>query len=269
MKILIVGLGLIGASYAMGLSNKHTVYGVDKNPLTIKKALSKGIIIDGDTDEKRFIPLVDLIILAIYPNDILDFLKTNEFLEGQIITDVTGVKCNFINNLPDIKAEFIGSHPMAGKEKSGIDFADNNIFKGANFLITKKNNNTVKAVNVLEDIANDLGFKNIKILTPEYHDEVIAFTSQLTHAIAVSLVNSDIDPETPYHTGDSYRDLTRIAAINENLWQELFFANKDNLLKMIDRFSVELNNIKNALINDDKDKLKELFISSTNKRKRF
>ncbi len=271
MKILIVGLGVIGGSYAIGLSKKHTVYGVDNNEETIIEAKEKGCIVEGGQDASCFIPLVDLIILAIYPSEIIPFIKNNEFKKGQIITDVAGVKDSFIYKISEYLpegVEFVGTHPMAGKEKRGFSYADSNVFKNANFLITPLDcsENTIE---IIKGIATDLEFKRISVMSPKRHDLMIAFTSQLTHAIAVSLVNTDDDIETPLYTGDSYRDLTRIAQINENLWSELFLENKDNLLLMIQNFENQLDIMKNAIKNKDKNKLEELFIASTIKRSRF
>lgn len=268
MKILIIGLGVIGGSYAMGLSKNHTVYGVDTNQKTIDDAKRLGYIVDGDTTPERFLPDCEFVVLAIYPSMILPFIKNHQFKPHTIITDVAGVKESFIYSISEClpnDVEFIGSHPMAGKEKRGFDYADNKVFQGANFLITPCNNSEY-AISVLKSIATELGFKRITVMTPHYHDQMIAFTSQLTHAIAVSLVNSDNDPNTPYYTGDSYRDLTRIAQINEDLWSELFLENKANLLEKIETFEDSLNDVKEALIHNDQERLKELFISSTKKR---
>lgn len=267
MNILIVGLGMIGSSYAKGLTDtkKHNVFAVDHKMSSINKAKDLGYIVDGSLDPNDFISKSDLIILSIYPNGMKEFLKTYKF-NGQIVTDVTGVKCHFINDIIEDNFEFIGSHPMAGSEKVGIDACNPDVFKGANFLITKKPNNTDKAVNVLKEIATDLHFGKIKVTTPEYHDDVIAFTSQLPHAIACSLVNSDDDPDTPSNTGDSFRNLTRIASINGKLWSELFIANKENLLKHIERFQVEIEKFRVAVENSDKDELLELFRKSKEKK---
>lgn len=268
MNILIVGLGVIGGSYAMGLSKNHTVYGVDKDLDTIKLALEKGYIYDGSDNPSDFINDAELIILAIYPKMIKQFIKENSFKDGTIITDVAGVKESFIYEISQILpkgVEFLGTHPMAGKEKRGFNYADCNVFRGANFLITPMNNKE-STIELMRGLAYELGFKRVTIMTPHYHDQVIAFTSQLTHAIAVSLVNSDNDENTPYFTGDSYRDLTRIAKINEDLWSELFLENKANLLEKIECFEDSLHQLKEALIHDDGDKLRELFISSTKKR---
>lgn len=272
MNILVVGLGLMGGSYAMGLTQAgHKVYGVDTSLDSIKYAIDNSIIIDGSNDASKYIDSADLIIIGLYPNLIVDFINkyNDHFKKGQIVTDLCGVKTCFLDEVQGkIKnAEYISHHPMAGREKSGVTNANTEMFKKANFLICPTDKNTEGAVEVVKNIGNTLGFNNIAIVSPKEHDAVIAYTSQLTHAIAVSLVNSDNEPHTKDFIGDSYRDLTRIAKINEVLWTELFFNNKDALLDKINSFEAELDKIKSALVNDDKDMLKEIFISSTKHRK--
>ena len=274
MKICIVGLGLIGGSYAMGLSLKgHEVYGIDQNQETIKLAKEKNYIKDGYVDDFHILSDCDCIILAIYPQAILDFLKqhTNCFKEGQVITDVCGVKSSFVRKATLLagKATYLSHHPMAGKEKIGIEYADSAIFKGANFLITPIDSVPPFAEEVLKRIAVDLEFGRITTISIERHDQMIGFTSQLTHAIAVSLVNSDHDEDTVKFIGDSYRDLTRIAMINDTLWSELFLENKEYLLEHISSFEAELDILKNALKQNDKAALKKLFNQSTQIRRKM
>lgn len=272
MKVLVVGLGLIGGAYAYRLSNKgHEVYGCDTNINSINYARDNNYIVDGSVDAMDFIPIVDVIVLSIYPQAILSFLKDNNkyFKPSQIITDVCGVKSSFIKEAERLAcpAVYCSHHPMAGREKIGIEYSKECIFEGANFLITPSDSTPANAVDVIKGLGVDLGFFRISLMDYERHDEMIGFTSQLTHAIAVSLVNSDHDSDTKNFIGDSYRDLTRIAMINENLWSELFLENKDYLVKHINSFELELSRLKDALISNDKEALKELFISSTKIRK--
>ncbi len=264
MKILIVGLGLIGASYAKGLKLKgHTIYGTDIKEDTIKYALDNSVVHYASLEPADFIKDVDLIILGLYPNNLLDFLKKYKhlFSENQIITDVCGVKRHFLSDAITLAkpATYISHHPMAGREKVGITFSDPKIFKNANFLIIDENNNE-KEIDILKSIANDLEFSRISIISKEKHDKMIGFTSQLAHAIAVALVNSDDQEDTRNFIGDSYRDLTRIAKINKDLWSELFFANKDYLINEIDNFEYYLDIIKYSLINNEPEKLIEQFV---------
>ncbi|MEN8077321.1 prephenate dehydrogenase [Clostridioides difficile] len=274
MRIVIVGLGVIGGGYAMALKEAGytEVYGIDKNTETLKKAKALGIIKEGYEDEKEIVQKADLIVVAIYPNLVKDFIINNKehFKNGAIITDVTGIKQLFINEITDILPEnidFVFAHPMAGREKKGIDYATNKVFKGANFLITVTDKNKEENLELIENLAYKMGFKHVKRICPKYHDEMIAFTSQLPHALAVALINSDIEGRnTGEFIGDSYRDLTRIANINESLWSQLFLGNKENLLQAIYNFEEELDKIKSYLEDDDKEGLQELFIKSSVRR---
>ena len=277
MRIVIVGLGVIGGGYAMALKEAGytEVYGIDKNAETLRKAKSLGIIKEGYEEEKEIIPNADLIVLAVYPNLVKDFIINNKeyFKDGAIITDVTGIKQLFINEITRIlpqNIDFVFAHPMAGREKKGIDYATNQVFKGANFLITVTDRNKDENLDLIENLAYKMGFKHVKRICPKYHDEMIAFTSQLPHALAVALINSDIEGRnTGEFIGDSYRDLTRIANINESLWSQLFLGNKENLLQAIYNFEEELDKIKSCLENEDKENLQELFIKSSLRREKL
>ena len=159
---------------------------------------------------------------------------------------------------------------MAGREKKGIDFATNDVFKGANYIITPIERNKKENLDLVENIALKMGFKRVRRITPEFHDEMIGFTSQLPHAMAVALINSDEEGrDTGSFIGDSYRDLTRIANINEELWSELFLGNKNNLLKAINNFELELDLIKKAIHDNDKETLMRYFKKSSERRERL
>ena len=272
MKVLIVGLGLMGGAYAYRLSNKgYTVYGSDINMDSIDYALEKKFIVNGSVNPEDFIKDSDLIVLAIYPTAILSFINRYHdlFHEGQVITDICGVKSSFIHEATKLSkpAVYCSHHPMAGREKIGIEYSTECVFGGANYLITPLEGTDEFAIDLLKQLGNDLGFKRISVMDIEKHNRMIGFTSQLTHAIAVSLVNSDHDSDTKYYIGDSYRDLTRIAMINENLWSELFLENRKYLLEHIASFEFELDLLKMALYREDKEALCELFRSSTKIRK--
>lgn len=272
MKVLIVGLGLMGGAYSYRLKDKgYEVYGNDLNIETINFAKDNNFIDFGDINPENLIYLVDVIILAIYPQSIIPFLEKYQhcFKENQIVTDICGVKSSFIAKATELvkPATYISSHPMAGREKIGIKYAKECMFEQANFLITPYGKCNDKQIDVLKQLGKDLGFKNITIIDVESHDNLIGFTSQLAHVMAVALVNSDHNENTKLFIGDSYRDLTRIAMINDTLWSELFLENKDNLFKHIQSFENELDKIKNALYNNDKEKLVELFKEATITRK--
>ena len=277
MRILIVGLGVIGGGYAMALKKAGytEIYGIDKNIDTLKKAEKLGIIKKGYIDEGEIIQDADIIVLAVYPNLVKDFIVRNisKFKNNAVITDVTGIKQLFIDDVISIlpnNIDFVFAHSIFGREKKGIDYATNEVFKDANFIITVTEKNKDENIRLIEELAYKMGFKNIKRVSPKVHDEIIAFTSQLPHALAVALINSDIEGrDTGQFIGDSYRDLTRIANINESLWSQLFLGNKKNLLKAIYNFQEELYKIKNYIENENKEKLEELFIEASLRRERL
>ena len=179
----------------------------------------------------------------------------------------------FIKDIVEIlpkNVDFVFGHPMAGREKKGIDFATNDVFKGANYIITPIERNKKENLDLVENIALKMGFKRVRRITPEFHDEMIGFTSQLPHAMAVALINSDEEGrDTGSFIGDSYRDLTRIANINEELWSELFLGNKNNLLKAINNFELELDLIKKAIHDNDKETLMRYSKKSSERRERL
>ena len=272
MKVLIVGLGLMGGAYAYRLKNKgYNVYAYDVKEEAIAIAKEKNYIDEGSTNILDYVDKADIIILCIYPQMIIEFLKENAkyFKPTQIITDICGVKSSFIEEATKLAlpATYVSHHPMAGREKSGVEYSNEVKFEEANFIITALSNSNNVAIDLLKKMGYDLGFKRITVIDPKNHDRLIGFTSQLAHAIAVSLVNSDDNPnETKKFIGDSYRDLTRIAMINDSLWCELFLENKDNLLKHIANFESEIDKMKNAIKNNDTEELKRLFINSSKKR---
>ncbi|MVX65119.1 prephenate dehydrogenase/arogenate dehydrogenase family protein [Clostridium chromiireducens] len=277
MRIVVVGLGVIGGSFTMALKEAgyNDVYGIDINEESLEKAKKLGLIKDGCTNGQEIIKNADFIIISLYPRLVKQFIIDNKdnFKDGAVITDATGIKKMFIEDIVNILPEnidFVFGHPMAGREKKGIDFASSSVFKGANYILTPVARNKEENLKMIEDLVYKIGFKRVKRITPEYHDEMIGYTSQLPHSLAVALVNSDVEGrETGSFIGDSYRDLTRIANINEDLWSELFLGNKENLLASIENFEIELDKIKYAIENDDKDALKEIFIKSTKRREKL
>ena len=276
MNIGIIGLGLMGASFAKRLSPQKdkTIYGIDQNEQTIQTALELNIIKEGSTDPDKLIKKCNLIILALYPTMIKPWIVENQqYLEsGTILMDISGVKTNIVEPVQAIlreDLELISIHPMCGRESRGIDFAQADIFDNANYIIVPTNKNTPKAIEAAKQLGKDLRVKNISILSCEEHDRMIGFLSQLTHVIAVSLMNTHDNSHLVEYTGDSFRDLTRIATINENLWSELFLLNKDILLDEIDQFLDATKHFRDSLEKEDIDEMKRLFIQSTNRRKLF
>ena len=274
MIITVVGLGVIGGSFVKALKDLgHQVYGIDIDQKTLKSAKDGGYIIEGYQDGKEIISKSDLTIICLYPSLVLDFLKNNQFKKGSIITDAVGIKSYFLQeaiNIIDKDVEFVSGHPMAGREKKGFEYASKEVFKNANYILIEHPVNKKESIAFMEEFVAKLGFKSVKIMSPEAHDEIISFTSQFPHALAVALINSDNEKyDTGKYIGDSYRDLTRIANINESLWSELFLKNRDNLLNSIDSFEVQLDLIKQALLDENESLLKQLFIKSSKRREKL
>lgn len=268
-KFFIVGLGMIGSSYAKRLSElNYDVYGYDIDDKTNELAVSLGYIKDYGLHHLKE---SDLVILTLYPNDNYYFIKENldYFKTVKMVTDVSGVKESLIKNIENIlpkTCKYLSHHPMAGSEKSGITAANEKVFEGANFLIISDKDPEKESLDVLMKLKKDLKFGHVSIIGASVHDLLISFTSQLPHMIAVALVNSDVFMQTKSFAGDSYRDLTRIANINEHLWTELFISNKNNLIDQMERFSEEFNNLLEALKENEKENLVKSLKNAREKR---
>lgn len=275
-NILIVGLGLMGGSYAKGLTHiGYHIMAIDTDPAAISYALESGIIDEGRTEvDPQMVRKADVIIFGLYPHLIADWVRENQtyFKYGIRITDVTGVKRCIVYEVQDIlreDVEFIPAHPMAGREVYGVQNSDERMFHNANYIVTPTEKNTKEAIDWCKDLGRLLGFSNVAVLTPEEHDEMIGFVSQLTHVIAVALMDCSDNTHLVDYTGDSFRDLTRIANINERMWSELFLVNKDALLDQMDSFMSEMDVLRNMLRNDDKQGLCEKMKLSTARRALF
>ncbi len=275
-KILIVGLGLMGGSYAQALSKKgYYVTAITKDQTSVDYALEKGFIERGAARvAPELITEADLIIFALYPHIFVEWIRENQkyFKPGTVITDVTGVKTNIVKTIQDMlreDVEFIAAHPMAGREVYGVENSNDAIFKGANYVVTPTKKNTPEAIELCRDLGEMLGFAKISELSPEKHDEIIAFVSQLTHCIAISLMTCQQMEHLEDYTGDSFRDLTRIARLNDEMWSELFLTNKDALLHQMTLFEGELNRMRCMLETNNIDALREMMRYSTSRRALF
>ena len=275
-RILIVGLGLIGGSYAEGLTKAGFEVGaVTRSRESIDYALSRGMIASGTVEVTReYVSRFDVIVFALYPHVFLSWIeKYQEYIKpGALLTDVTGVKRSVVYRVQEMlrdDLEFVGAHPMAGRESYGVRNADCSVFEGANYIVTPTDANTEEAVRTCEDLGRVLGFKCITRLSPEEHDEMIGFLSQLTHCIAVALMNSKDSGHLAEFTGDSFRDLTRIAKINDGMWSELFLLNRDQLLTQMDLFIAKFVELRDALNDGDADKMREMMRISTERRSFF
>ena len=275
-KILIVGLGLLGGSYARGLKRfGFHISAITKEQSSIDFALKEGIIDEGSTEiDARMIGEADLVIFALYPHVFVEWIEENQGLlkSGALITDATGVKRSIVYKIQDIlrpDVEFVAAHPMAGREVSGVENSTDRMFFGANYIVTPTEKNTPETVETIIELGRLLGFSNVTALSPEEHDEMIGFLSQLTHCIAITLMTCNDKENMEKFTGDSFRDLTRIARINDLMWSELFVANKDVLLEQMNLFIGKFNDLKTMLERDDIDGMRAMMRHSTERRALF
>ncbi len=275
-KILIVGLGLLGGSYARILKRfGFPVSAITKEQSSIDYALNERIIDEGSTGvDARLIGEADLVIFALYPHVFVEWIEANQHLlkSGAIITDVTGVKGSIVYRIQDMlreDVEFIAAHPMAGREVSGVENSTDKMFAGANYIVTPTAKNTPEAIETCMELGRLLGFSNVTTLSPEEHDEMIGFLSQLTHCIAITLMTCNDKENMEKFTGDSFRDLTRIARINDEMWSELFVANKAALLEQMDLFAEQFKTLKTMLEEEDIDGMRKMMRQSTARRALF
>lgn len=272
----IIGLGLLGGSYAMGLSQAGCrVTAVDLSQDAIDWALAHNLIAAGTTGSPAaLLAEAEAVVLALYPQTAVAWTRENQqsFRPGTLLTDVCGVKTGVVDAIqgflrPDV--EFIACHPMAGREVSGVQNANTAMFAPANFILTPTEKNTPRGIAFAEALARTLGFARITRLSCAEHDRMIGYVSQLTHAIAVSLMNASDNTHLAEYTGDSFRDLTRIARINDVMWSELFLENRANLSQEIDAFCAALRDVQQKMNDGDREGLRALFRQSTARRALF
>ncbi|NLZ52008.1 MAG: prephenate dehydrogenase, partial [Thermoanaerobacteraceae bacterium] len=238
-NITVVGLGLIGGSLAMAINKKikpKNLWGIDIDTVALHWAKIKGIINNGFTDPAKPLQKSDLVFICLYPKAAVKFVKKNMtiFKPGAVVTDVAGLKVSVITEISPVlrdDIDFIGGHPMAGNEYKGIKFASEKIFQGADYIITPSAKNKRANVSLLKDMILKMGFANIVEMSPEEHDDMVAFTSHLPHILALSLVLNPIIEKKSICTGGSFRDATRVAKLNSDLWAELLLENGSNVVK--------------------------------------
>ncbi len=275
-NILIVGLGLIGGSYAEALKRYgFRVTAITRSQRSIDYALEHKMIDDGAAEvRENLVKEADIVVFALYPHIFIEWLEKNQRLlkPGALLTDVTGVKGSVVYKIQEMlrpDCEFIAAHPMAGREVYGVENATSRIFHGANYIVTPTEKNTPEAIETCRELGLLLGFAQVAELSPEEHDEMIGFVSQLTHCIAVSLMTCNDAENIEKFTGDSFRDLTRIARINDLMWSELFLANKKALLDQMNLFEAQFDRLKKMIENDDVDGMREMMKYSSERRAKF
>lgn len=275
-NILIVGLGLIGGSYAEALKRYgFRVTAITRSQRSIDYALAHSMIDDGASEVRPdLVSEADIVVFALYPHIFIEWIENNQhlFKSGALITDVTGVKGSIVYKVQEIlrpDCEFIAAHPMAGREVYGVENATARIFNGANYIVTPTAKNTPDAIETCRELGLLLGFAQVAELSPEEHDEMIGFVSQLTHCIAVSLMTCNDADNIEKFTGDSFRDLTRIAKINDLMWSELFMSNKSALLDQMDLFLNQFTKLRNMIETGDVDGMRDMMRKSSERREKF
>ena len=263
MEIGIVGLGLIGGSLAKAISQNtdNIVYGTDLSDQVVKKAVLINAIEQPLTDE--LLPQCDIVIVALYPQATIDYVKSHAdlFAPDSIVIDCGGVKGIVCDALIPIAEEhgflFVGGHPMAGLEHSGFTYAKKTLFNNASMVFTPTKG-PIESMSRLKDLFTAIGFTNIQIATPEEHDKKIAFTSQLAHVVSNAYIKSPTAMEHMGFSAGSYKDLTRVAKLNEHMWTELFLENPENLTNEIDMLIDKLKKYSDAIKANDSETLCEL-----------
>lgn len=264
MNIAVVGLGLIGGSFCKALKKNtfHHIMGIDTNKEAIRKALDHGAI-DEEISTDR-LDEANLTIICLYPEAIVSFVKHNasKFKKGGIVIDSCGIKEYIVKECTPVLEEqgviFVGAHPMAGREFSGFDYSQEDLFKGASFIITPTEKTPQIAVDLLQTLAGSIEFGKAVVSTPQKHDEVIAYTSQLAHVVSNAYVKSPTMLNYDGFSAGSFQDLTRVAKLNEYMWSELFMCNKTALLNEINCILAHITEYRDAIVNNDTERLIEI-----------
>ena len=281
MIYAIVGLGIMGGSVAKAIRSSadanDKIYALDKNNESLYAALTSGIIDKAFTpsETKKMLSEADMLFVCLYPQATLDFLRQhkNDYKDGAIITDISGVKHDLAaaldqNEIRPANASLILGHPMAGGEKEGFAASKGEYFLNHNYILIKPKDGyeDEAAVEKLRTIITKMGFTRITEVDADTHDNKIGFTSQLCHVVASAMVESAGDPEITSFGGGSFEDLTRIAMINAPLWTELFLANREKLVAHIENFEAQLENLKKLIESQDSNGLKSLLADVREKR---
>lgn len=270
MKISIIGLGLMGGSMARRLRGFHdcTIAAYNRSRESLDLALADGVIDEAYDNAGDAMAGADLIVMCLYPQLNIDFVRENvdRIKDGAVITDVTGVKGFIITEmkkiLPDT-VDFIGGHPMAGREVGGYKSSTDTLYDNAPYIITPDKSNKPESIQLVRDMAKYIGCREVVTTTPDEHDSIIAYTSQLMHVVAVALCDNPLLERSSSFAGGSLQDCTRIAVINEKMWSELFVENKEHLAYRITEFQDCLERIKQAALNGDRAELENIMKHAT------
>ncbi len=278
-KITIAGLGLMGASLAKALRGwrEAEIGGVETDAEVLAKALDSGVIDKGyilNEDNARDALDADLVVIALYPRAALDFLRgcARRAKEGALWSDLTGIKGPLIEearrSMP-AGAEFLGAHPMAGRESSGYAASDGKLFTGCNFIITPHEKNSREALSLLREMAAYAGAARVIETTPEIHDRMIAYTSQMAHVLAAAILNSGLLFESKGFEGGSFRDLTRVGTLNPEMWSELFSMNAAPLGGVLAELEDNIAVLRRLVEAGDQSELAAALASSTRRKEEY
>lgn len=259
----IVGLGLIGGSLAKAYKRTPgiSVLGSDCDSSIVEFAkLAEAI--DGELNDE-YLQSCDCIFLAIFPQGVIDWVKTKaKFLKGTTVIDCAGTKGRICAELFPLaekhKFTFVGGHPMAGLHRSGFKFSREDLFDGEPMVIVPPKHDDIQLFDDIKKLLEPPGFGRISVTTAAEHDEIIAFASQMPHVISNAFVKSPTAPRHKGYSAGSYRDLSRVARLDPDMWTELFLENKDYLLNEFDHFITSAEKYRDALKTGDAKKLRNL-----------
>lgn len=261
MKIGIVGLGLIGGSMAMSIRKhtEHTVFGYDIDPKVMLQARAAEAIHDALTEE--LLPACDIVLVCLFPQLCADYILSHAdaFGDGALVIDCAGVKRHVMNQVVPVAAErgwtYIGGHPMAGREFSGFASARAALFENASMILCPPADAPIEAREAAKAFFLEAGFKMVRFCTPQAHDQMIGYTSQLAHIVSGAYVKNPLARDHKGFSAGSFLDMTRVARMNEVMWTELFLENKDLLLPALDDLILRLNQYREALASGDPEAL--------------
>lgn len=264
MNVAIVGLGLIGGSMAKSIKNRtaHTVWGADLNSETMTMARMCGAIDAPLTEEN--LPQADLVLVAIRPGAAIEWVRqhADRIAKSAILVDLCGVKRTVVAAIAPIAEQYgfayIGGHPMAGRERGGFTASTEDLYVGASMILTPDKRTDMRLLETLKAFFLDLGFAGLTFSTPEEHDRIIAFTSQLAHIVSSAYVKSPEAQRRRGFSAGSFQDMTRVARLDEDMWTELFLDDEDFLTKELDELIGHLTDYRNALRDKDAQRLHDL-----------
>lgn len=270
-KIAVVGLGLIGGSVLKALQGFRgaSFYGIDNNEAVLTEAKALGLICDEKLTPDEITQTVDVTFVCLPPDATISFINEHVFKENALVTDVSGVKQAIYTGIQNQNVDFIGGHPMAGKEVSGFASSEASLFQNASYLLTPTENNQPEHVALLQEMATYMGCRETVLTTPDEHDRMIAYTSQLMHIVAVALCDNELLDESGRFSAGSLRDCTRVAKLDSNLWTRLFLLNQTDLVRCIDEFSHSLQTFRDLIQSGSEAELKSLLEECSDRKARF